>query len=371
MINRAFLSDLTFQGISIYKSLLIAIGLFLIFGLPVIAQPFEKTVQISRRKKKEFVIERPPEESVQNSIRSPEKPIIGRALENHGEIKKADPLREADIADYQGKYICFSKADIVNTPDCPPVENIVRFFPHRFNCFYEPRMFVLDPYWIYTKETRPSFRWTAINEAEKYTIYLKGVVDEFDFYLETNKNYFEFPEDMPSFKYKNLYRITIFAKNGEEDTISSQNHLFNITDEGFVNRIDGLKQTLESLGMPREELIKDLDTIYMRKSLIMETVPLLESLVAAGNRDPEASMLLGDRYFHARFPLKALRQYKKARILAKNEQKPEFIALTEERLALVVYSETLLHLIEGGKTFEGHKITAKDLSEPLRAGCHR
>lgn len=308
-----------------------------------------------------------PSRYIKNSVRKADPPAIGRALESSGNIKRADLLTVDNVNEYTGKYICFSMALITTNHNCPPVKYEINFVPTSSRCLPKTQLRVLEPEGFMISSDKPRFQWTGVEEATEYRVQIKVPIDRKINYTAVD-NIAEFPKDELPIRTDTINLFTVVAYS-ETGPIAYGKKAFKVIDQKTNTRIKTLVPILESLGMNREELVKDLDSIYIGKGLRQESIALLNSLISANNRDPELSLLLGDRYYASNSPVKALTQYTRAYALAKSKNSPIFLSITRDRITLLKESKRSDRFRKNSANKEGQALTAKKPSEPFKASC--
>ncbi len=81
--------------------------------------------------------------------------------------------------------------------------------------------------------------------------------------------------------------------------------------------------------LPDEAAFLDLDTVYMSKRLLNETINTLKKRVVAGSSNPTLYRILGDRYLEAWLPDEAHREYTMAAQLAQSSGSLEDVLKVE------------------------------------------
>lgn len=306
--------------------------------------------------------------TILNSVRDASKQAVGRALEDDGAITRGSLLLKSDLSNYQGKYVCFAEAKVIQGGTCKAVNNRIDLSLRRLRCGApDAKMRVTDPYGFRIRSNRPRIRWTGIEQATQYTVVI-NIVAEREHWLETSDSYINLPDDIPSLPEEELIKVSVIAWN-ENEIITSGEKLFQVAGQDQLESNASILKTLESLGLPRSELVKDLDAIFINQSLLEETLPRLEAFSSSGFRDLETHILLGDRYIQASKYDKALEQYKRTAAIAQSDQNLTFVSWANNRIEALKHSRRLDGLTARSKTRSGKTFTALNGEKALSKSC--
>lgn len=164
--------------------------------------------------------------------------------------------------------------------------------------------------------TRPSISWRAVPGATSYTIEMEG--NNVNWQIQVNNTVLPYPKEQSQLKIGSTYKITVLAYKGNS-LISYAPLVISILPEKEQLEIGSLVKQIDELKIPPDEAaVKDLDTIYMSKNLVNESIETLKARVEAGSKNPEIYRVLADRYLEAGLPDKAFSEYTTAIILAKS-----------------------------------------------------
>ncbi len=180
--------------------------------------------------------------------------------------------------------------------------------------------------------TRPSISWRAVPGATSYTVEMEG--NNVNWQIQVNNTVLSYPKEQSQLKFGSTYRITVLAYQGNS-LISYVPLVINVLPEKEQLEIGSLVKQINELKIPPDEAaVKDLDTIYMSKNLVNESIETLKARVAAGSKNPEIYRLLADRYLEAGLPNEALSEYTTAKKLAKSNNNLKELSKVQEGLKL-------------------------------------
>lgn len=180
--------------------------------------------------------------------------------------------------------------------------------------------------------TRPSISWRAVPGATSYTVEMEG--NNVNWQIQVNNTLLPYPSGQPQLKFGRMYRITVFAYQGNS-IISHAPLGFGTLPEKEQQEIALLVKQVNELKVPLDEAaVGVLDTIYMSKNLINESIETLKARVAAGSKNPEIYRVLADRYLEAGLPNEALSEYTTAIMLAKSNKNLKELSKVQEGLKL-------------------------------------
>ena len=180
--------------------------------------------------------------------------------------------------------------------------------------------------------TRPSISWRAVPGATSYTVEMEG--NNVNWQIQVKNTVLPYPKEQSQLKFESAYRITVLAYQGNS-LISYVPLVINVLPEKEQLEIGSLVKQINELKIPPDEAaVKDLDTIYMSKNLVNESIETLKARVAAGSKNPEIYRLLADRYLEAGLPNEALSEYTTAKKLAKSNNNLKELSKVQEGLKL-------------------------------------
>jgi hypothetical protein len=178
--------------------------------------------------------------------------------------------------------------------------------------------------------TRPSIYWRAVPVATSYTVEMEG--NNVNWQIQVNNTLLPYPKEQSQLKFGSTYRITVLAYQGNS-LISYASLVINVLPEKEQLEIGAMVKQINELKIsPDEAAVKDLDTIYMSKNLVNESIETLKARVAAGSKNPEIYRVLADRYLEAGLPDKAFSEYTTAMILAKSSKNLKELSKVQEGL---------------------------------------
>lgn len=173
---------------------------------------------------------------------------------------------------------------------------------------------LISPYSSAILNTRPNLSWYSVSGANSYTVQVSGA--DVNWEKEVGNLVLPYPKEQPALQPGNAYKITIIANQGDS-SISASSSAVNVIPESEAKQIIATVKHIRSLNLPKDEEAFDLDTVYMSKNLLNETIDVLKAKVEAGNQNPTLYRVLGDRYLEAGLPDDAKREYTMATKLAK------------------------------------------------------
>lgn len=180
--------------------------------------------------------------------------------------------------------------------------------------------------------TRPSISWRAVPGASSYTVKMEG--NNVNWQIQVNNTVLPYPKEQYQLKFGSTYRITVLAYQGNS-LISYAPLVVSVLPEKEQLEIGSLVKQINELKIPPDEAaVKDLDTIYMSKNLVNESIDTLKARVAAGSKNPEIYRVLADRYLEAGLPDKAFSEYTTAIMLAKSSNNFKELSKVQEGLKL-------------------------------------
>lgn len=166
--------------------------------------------------------------------------------------------------------------------------------------------------------TRPSISWRTVPGATSYTVEMQG--NNVNWQIQVNNTVLPYPKEQSQLKFGSTYRITVLAYQ-RNSLISYAPLVISVLPEKEQLEIGSLVKQINELKIPPDEAaVKDLDTIYMSKNLVNESIETLKARVAAGSKNPEIYRVLADRYLEAGLPDEALSEYTTAKKLAKSSK---------------------------------------------------
>jgi hypothetical protein len=225
------------------------------------------------------------------------------------------------------KILYLKQSTVFNTQICAPppneavqcsVLNIVPC-PHDYKRPDDEKNapIVTSPYGSSIINSRPQISWRSVAGADSYTVVVKGNGVNWEADVK-NAATLSYPKEQKELRYGNTYTITIISNQGNQPLNFSPLvvHLLPVNE---VEKIREQVKQINELGLPDDEAaFRDLDTIYMSKLLLDESMKTLIARVAAGSQNPSIYRLLGDRYLGALLPLEAQQAYTRAEQLAKS-----------------------------------------------------
>lgn len=180
--------------------------------------------------------------------------------------------------------------------------------------------------------TRPSISWRAVPGATSYTVEMEG--NNVNWQIQVNNTVLPYPKEQSQLKFGSTYRITVLAYQGNS-VISYALLVISVLPEKDQLEIGSLVKQINELKIPPDEAaVKDLDTIYMSKNLVNESIDTLQARVAEGSKNPEIYRVLADRYLEAGLSDKAFSEYTTAIMLAKNSKNLKELSKVQESLKL-------------------------------------
>ncbi|MBW4643207.1 MAG: hypothetical protein KME23_09460 [Goleter apudmare HA4340-LM2] len=175
---------------------------------------------------------------------------------------------------------------------------------------------VNSPYGSSIINNRPYISWRSVAEADSYTVVLKGNGVDWETNVE-NTTSIPYPKGQKELRYGNAYTITVISNRGGKPLNSSQSLVYLLPSNDIQQILAEVNQVKELELSPDEAAFRDLDTIFMSKFLLDETIKILKAQVMAGSQNPTLFRVLGDRYLGALLLEEAKQSYTTAEQLAK------------------------------------------------------
>ena len=206
---------------------------------------------------------------------------------------------------------------------------------------------IVSPYSSTLLNGRPLLSWYSVASATSYTVEVRGEgVGWQKTVLGTSLAY---PNEQPAMQFGNAYKITIVANQGD-DPVSASVSVVNLLPQSEATLVLNTVERINSLNLPKDEAaFLDLDTIYMSKNLLTETISSLESRVRVGSLNPAIYRVLGDRYLEAGLPDYAKHQYEIASEFARKSANSIELAKAEAGLERVERYNQLPTRIKGAQ----------------------
>lgn len=206
---------------------------------------------------------------------------------------------------------------------------------------------IVSPYSSTLLNGRPLFSWYAVAGATGYTVEVRG--EGVGWQKIVQGTTLAYPNEQPAMQFGNAYKITILANQGD-DPVSASVSVVNLLPESEARLVLNTVERINSLNLPQDEAaFLDLDTIYMSKNLLTETISALESRVQVGSQNPAIYRVLGDRYLEAGLPDYAKRQYEIASQFARTAANSIELAKAEAGLERVERYNQLPTRINGAQ----------------------
>ncbi|MBW4566037.1 MAG: hypothetical protein KME32_34165 [Mojavia pulchra JT2-VF2] len=180
--------------------------------------------------------------------------------------------------------------------------------------------------------TQPLISWRAVSGATSYTVKIEG--NDVNWQIKVNNTVLPYPKDQPQLKFGSTYRITVFAYQGNS-IISYAPLLISVLPKKEQLEIASLVKQINEFKVPLDEAaVRDLDTIFMSKNLVNESIETLKARVAARSQNPEVYRVLADRYLEAGLPDEAFDKYTTAERLAKSNGNSKELSKVQDGLKL-------------------------------------
>ncbi|WP_193199647.1 tetratricopeptide repeat protein [Nostoc sp. MG11] len=180
--------------------------------------------------------------------------------------------------------------------------------------------------------TQPLISWRAVSGATSYTVKMEG--NDVNWQIKVNKAVLPYPRNQPQLKFGSTYRITVFAYQANS-IMSYSSLVISVLPEKEQLEIALLLKQVNELKAPlNEAAVEVLDTIYMSKNLVNESIETLKATIAAGSQNPEIYRILADRYLEAGLTDEAFGEYTTAKKLAKSSKNLKELSKVQEGLKL-------------------------------------
>lgn len=192
---------------------------------------------------------------------------------------------------------------------------------------------IISPYGSSILNPRPEISWYPVARADNYTVIVEGNAVNWEIQVKNTR--IQYPKEKKELQYGNAYKITVIANIGISP-ISASTLVINLLPESDAKQILENVQQINSLNLPPDEAaFLDLDTVYMSKFLLDESIKALKARVLAGSRNPTLYRLLGDRYLEARLLNEAQQAYTIAAQLAKTSGNISELEKMQERVKVI------------------------------------
>ncbi|MBD2498201.1 hypothetical protein [Nostoc sp. FACHB-280] len=179
---------------------------------------------------------------------------------------------------------------------------------------------------------RPLISWIAVPGATSYIVQVKS--HYVNWVKQVNGTSLSYPPEQEKLHYGSAFKIVVIANKGDSP-ISADTLVVHLLPEREVTQINQTVQQVASLGLPPDEVLLDLDTIYMSQGLLNKAIETLQGQIEKGSQDPALYRILGDRYVDAWLPQEAVNAYKKALELATVQGKKDEQVIAQARLRLL------------------------------------
>lgn len=192
---------------------------------------------------------------------------------------------------------------------------------------------IISPYGSSILNPRPVISWYPVAGADNYTVIVEGNGVRWETEVKTTT--LPYPKEQRELQYGNAYKITVIANIGNSP-LNADPSVVNLLPKRDVEQILEKVKRINSLNLPPDEAaFLDLDTVYMSRRILSETINTLKGRAAAGSRNPTLYRILGDRYLEAWLPEEARREYTMAVQLAKSMGSLDELEKVQERLKLL------------------------------------
>ncbi|MCC5640157.1 tetratricopeptide repeat protein [Nostoc sp. CHAB 5844] len=199
---------------------------------------------------------------------------------------------------------------------------------------------VLSPYGNVLLDRRPIFSWYPVPGATSYKVYLTAY--NLDWQAATSNTRLPYPQGQQELQYGIAYKFSVLVLQGEE-VVGSASSVIYVPPENQVQDILEKVKKVNALALPADEAAYlDLDTVYMSKGLLNETIENMNARIANGSQNPTLYRVLGDRYLQAWLPQEAKRAYTKAIELAQSSGNISEMVIAQDRLAKLIESYSQL-----------------------------
>ena len=192
----------------------------------------------------------------------------------------------------------------------------------------------ITPYNNLLLDGRPFLSWHPVFGATSYLVEIHG--KNIEWQKEVTGTALAYPTEEVAMQPGNAYKITIIAVNDSSTISSTSESLVNLLPSSEAKQVMKMAQLLNSLSIPKDEkAVFDLDSIYMSKGLLTETIATLEARVKAGSQSPLVHRKLGDRYLEAGLTDRAESEYRSASNFAKKNNNSVELAKAKAGLELI------------------------------------
>ena len=190
---------------------------------------------------------------------------------------------------------------------------------------------LINPYSRVLIDDRPTLKWNPVIDATSYTVYLSSKNVDWAEKVESTK--LPYPINQPGLQYGNTYKIVVVANRGDS-SINDSVAAVSLLSKDDIEQLQKTAKQIEDLNLPKNEGAFYLDSLYLSKSLLDNSIELLKSQIAQ-SQDPRLHRILGERYLEAGVPTLAQEEYQQAENLAKKQEDRVELSKAEAGLSLI------------------------------------
>lgn len=192
---------------------------------------------------------------------------------------------------------------------------------------------ITQPYSSIIINPKPTFYWNQVPQAANYTVILEG--HEVNWKKTTKNTTLAYPIEEKSLKPGNVYKLTIINNNQENFPVNSSSRVLIMLPNDKIRIIESTIKQVKDLNLHPDKEARDIETVYMSKHLLTQSIQVLRERIDIGSLDPTLHRLLGDRYLQAGLTEKAKLSYTTATKLAQEANHSKEFQLAQNGLALI------------------------------------
>lgn len=210
----------------------------------------------------------------------------------------------------------------------------------------EDKPTIIYPYTSSLMKTRPDIAWRSVPGATSYKVRVKGY--EFEWEKTVDENRINYPPEEKELAFDQAFNISIIAYR-KDSPPTADSFVVNLFSEEEIKLVLDIVKQINSLGLPQDEAVLDIDAVYAFRGFLDESLEILNKAVTAGSKNPTIYRVLGERYFEAGLPDKAKRQYLTASKLAKKSNNSSEFKKVEEGLKIIDFYNQLPTIKKGAQ----------------------
>jgi hypothetical protein len=185
---------------------------------------------------------------------------------------------------------------------------------------------LIEPYSDLVLSGDPKFTWTEVFGADQYLVTLES--ESASWNATTNRTSLLYPNNQP-LKPGERYQVIITALRGS-NVIAVTHSSINRLSESEIRSLQEDLQLIKGLNLPDTDLLQDIDSVYMSRGLLTESIQHLQRFISAKPTSSATGiLLLSLRFAIAGQINEAEAQYELAYQIAQNANDPALIHQVE------------------------------------------